>query len=347
MTASSGHPLPKAPAERTFVFAVALLVIVALIQIAAVIVAVAPNVRLDRLVATEQINENQLVATAVEQPVPAEVSAAVAAREDNVNQQINLLLDQADAFWEAGKIEESLQPLMEASRLRPDEPMIWASIARTQRALGRDAQAMAYLHRILADPKVQDPSHPDYEALRQHAQAELVDMGLADPSAVLPEAATRTASATSPAPANTMRDEVGIPIGSVMGIVETRLQDGEPGTKKLRIATKTSASVEVNDPMDVQTMVYFFEQNDHGDIMQTQSTVSPEWLSPPIDWKNSEPELLEVLYPLPEGQGDQPLQYYGYVVGVYFKGELQDVRAEPPSLAEQFPLKFQLNDEIQ
>lgn len=344
MTASSGQPLSKPPAERTFVFAVTLLAIAAVIQIAAVVVAVAPNVRLDRMVADEAAEESASVTEAA-RPVPA-ASAMAAAEQETVNAKINLLLDRAESLWDAGQLEESLQTLMEASKLRPDEPMIWFHIARTQRALGRDAQAMTYLLRILEDPKVQNPTHSDYEVLRQHTQAELVDMGVADPGSAAPGAGASTGSAPKPA-ANTMRDEVGIPIGSVMGIVETRLQDGDPGTKKLRIATKTSAAVEVDDPLNVQTMVYFFEQNDHGDIMQTQSTVSPEWLSPPIDWKNGEPELLEVIYPLPEGQGDQPLQYYGYVVGVYFKGELQDVRAEPPSLAEQFPLKFQLTDEVQ
>ena len=32
-----------------------------------------------------------------------------------------------------------------------------------------------------------------------------------------------------------------------------------------------------------------------------------------------------------------PLQYYGYVVGIYYNGELQDQRAVPVSLLDKFP----------
>jgi hypothetical protein len=39
----------------------------------------------------------------------------------------------------------------------------------------------------------------------------------------------------------------------------------------------------------------------------------------------------------PTDRGDlPPLQYYGYVVAIYYKGELQDQRAEPVSLLDQF-----------
>ena len=62
-------------------------------------------------------------------------------------------------------------------------------------------------------------------------------------------------------------------------------------------------------------------------------------MSLPISWrKKGEPELLQVSY-LPD-QTDQALKFAGYVVAIYYKGDLQDYRSEPSSLQKQFPLKY-------
>lgn len=333
---SSGQSIPKPPAERTFVFAVTLLAAVALIQIAAVVVAIAPNVQFDRMMVSEAAVETEaerVVASPAPQTTPVPVEVAT---------EVNRLLDEAQTMRDRGDLEQSLEPLAEAGRLVSDEPGIWFQIGMTYRELGRNAEAVPYLQQVVSSPKMAVPA---YATILQQTQAVLAELGAAPAGA--PGASTAPAAASAPA-ANNMRDEVGIPIGSVMGIVEARMKDGAPGTKKLQIATKASSTIQIDDPLDVKTMVYFFEQNDSGDVIQTQSPVTSEWLSPPVDWKGGEPELLEVTYPLPGDRGDlAPLQYYGYVVGVYYKGELQDVRPEPASLIDQFPLKFYLTDDAQ
>ena len=49
------------------------------------------------------------------------------------------------------------------------------------------------------------------------------------------------------------------------------------------------------------------------------------------------PEILEVDY-LPDS-ADSDVKFAGYVVPVYYKGDLQDYRADPSRLTKLFPLK--------
>jgi hypothetical protein len=102
----------------------------------------------------------------------------------------------------------------------------------------------------------------------------------------------------------------------------------------------------------VKIHVYFYEQNEDGDVVLTESKVVPQWLSPPVDWASNEPELLEVQYTMPDSDlpgsaaatGAPGRKYYGYIVGVYYNGELQDFRADPASIARDFPLQLYLKE---
>ena len=37
-------------------------------------------------------------------------------------------------------------------------------------------------------------------------------------------------------------------------------------------------------------------------------------------------------------------EYYGYIVRVYYRGELQDSKAEPAGLSKKFPAPFTLSE---
>jgi hypothetical protein len=103
---------------------------------------------------------------------------------------------------------------------------------------------------------------------------------------------------------------------------------------------------------DVKIHVYFYEQSEDGDVVLTESKVISQWLSPPVDWTANEPELLEVQYTLPDSglpgsaaeNGAPGKKYFGYLVGVYYNNELQDFRADPASLAKDFPLQLYLKE---
>lgn len=105
---------------------------------------------------------------------------------------------------------------------------------------------------------------------------------------------------------------------------------------RVPIRAKRSEKIAVAD-VDIQ--VNFFDQVDGKNIVRTDADLSSRWPSMPVDWSGSDPETLEVEYSRQPPIGRTPRQekreYYGYVVNVYHKGELQDVRSVPESLKDE------------
>ncbi len=131
------------------------------------------------------------------------------------------------------------------------------------------------------------------------------------------------------------RDEVGLPSGSTLGIIECKLMDGKPIGHTLRIAMKARPGSAI-DVQNVKIHVYFYEKTNDGEVVLTDSPIRSEWLSPPVDWSNGTPQILDVLYSGPQASSS-PNTFYGYVVGIYYNGELQDSRAIPVRLVRDFP----------
>lgn len=73
-----------------------------------------------------------------------------------------------------------------------------------------------------------------------------------------------------------------------------------------------------------------------GDIVLGTDPVETKWLTPPVDWKEDAPERVEFHFSGPvESSGDI---YYGYAVGVYYRGQLIDSRYSRSDLEKKFPL---------
>ncbi|MGH8047505.1 MAG: hypothetical protein ACREKL_09685 [Chthoniobacterales bacterium] len=330
----SSQPIARPPAERSLFVAVTVLIIAALIQIVAAVIALVPRIDFDKLGRALQSHSTTTAPAEPAAPAPAPADTQL------VNaQQANALLGEAEEFRKSGNLRGRLEALNEANRLVPDKASILYQIAETQFQLGMHDESVAMLKKIVAMPPSPDPA--DMGALMQ-AKGALSKLGAA---AAQPVNGTESLSPAPPpekaAPAEkappSARDDVGIPIGSVMGIVKAELLDGEPGHKNLRVAMK-AASGEKIDPAKVRATVDFYEQDDQAQIQRNTAPSPSEWLSSPIDWAAADPEIFQVKYRMPiEDRGDvPPLQYYGYVVAIYYDGELQDQRADPPSLLDQY-----------
>lgn len=127
-----------------------------------------------------------------------------------------------------------------------------------------------------------------------------------------------------------------MPGAPVLQILNARLEGNDEGSKKLRVTIKSSPKETIDVPQ-VKVQVYFYDE-DSGEIIPSKSQVTSSWNSPPIDWKNGEPELLEVSY-IPE-TADPGIKFAGYLIAVYYKGDLQDCRADPPRLKKLFEPKY-------
>lgn len=123
--------------------------------------------------------------------------------------------------------------------------------------------------------------------------------------------------------------------GASLSIIDARHSQNSLGEQILKIAIK-SQTQETISVSDVKVQVYFYDQQGD-DIIPSKAPVTSRWLHSPVEWKNGEPEILEVIYQ-PETVSPD-LYYAGYIVAVYYKGELQSYRADPVKLTNQFPIK--------
>ncbi len=318
--------VPKPAAEKTFVVAAVILGLFAFVQLIAAVVALAPQVRF-----TTEGSRSDGAAAGTGSPGAPTTTAAAGTPTEQVIARAQSLLEQGNEARGGGDLQAALNAFGEADHLVPNEPGILIQMAGVLEAMGKRVEAAEAYQAILALPV--NPANPDFPAIRLQAEQR---------AAALRGGAASEGGAPS---ASLMRDEIGIPIGSSLGIIEARIDDSDAGFKHLKIATKATQT-ETIEPGDLKIAVTFYEQNDYSEILPTTSGMKSEWLTPEIDWANGEPELVDVRYSMPaDDRGDlPPLQYYGWVLGIYYKGGLQDSRAEPVTLLDEFPLPLTRDD---
>lgn len=125
-------------------------------------------------------------------------------------------------------------------------------------------------------------------------------------------------------------------------ILYAKLETTEEGSKVLRVAIKSGMREKVDGSM-VKVQVYFYDQDENGEVIPSKAQVTSKWPSAPVDWQK--PQILEVRYF--SDSADPGLRFYGYVVAIYYKENLQDSRPEPSRLIKLFPLKhFIAPDEL-
>jgi len=136
--------------------------------------------------------------------------------------------------------------------------------------------------------------------------------------------------------------------GKMMAIGSTVIaEDPDPAAAKkftltVPIRTTMTESVAVRE---MKVFVLFYERMNGKEVARTIANVSNRWTSQPVDWKDSDTETLEVSYELPAQQArTERREYYGYIVRLYYRGELQDTKAEPASLNQKFPPPYTLSE---
>lgn len=132
---------------------------------------------------------------------------------------------------------------------------------------------------------------------------------------------------------------------AIGGITLAEEQDASVA-KKFTLAVPVRASMaEAVAVREMKVFVLFYERMNGKEITKTAANVSNRWVSAPVDWKDGETETLEVSYELPTPQArTEQREYYGYIVRLYYHGELQDSKAEPASLTQKFPAPFTLSE---
>jgi len=129
--------------------------------------------------------------------------------------------------------------------------------------------------------------------------------------------------------------------GKVLSLAPLALaEEPDPSVAKrftlaVPIRARAGEDVAVNE---MKVFVLFYERVNGKDIAKTIAEVGNRWTSAPVDWKDGDTETLEVSYELStQVARAEKREYYGYIVRLYYRGELQDTKAEPAGLSQKFP----------
>lgn len=252
------------------------------------------------------------------------------------------------------------------------------ALARLQEAVQQDpknANALAETAMIYESIQLFDRSNETWRRVQElgpsaGALYELADMKL---KMGVPSATSTSNAAALPFGAD------GIPEGSTFGITEvTPTQTNDPDADMhlmLRVAVKKRPEAAI-DYTKVKIQVFFYDTADNNQrVVLTDADVSYEWLTPNHNWQEANPEILAVTYlrakkdaltsdaaltaaasavtppmpgkkarpaksPPPDSAEIGPRKYLGYIVRVYYKDQLQAVRADPNRLLSLFPPPF-------
>ncbi len=328
---STPSPIPRVPAGTTFRVAAGLLCLFLLAQIGLVALHYAPLLQRDIVKKITPAPIPQMVVNTPPSPQPVSQSTpppttAAEQLDEALMEKISRLVEDSDKAFRVGDYDAGMAKIQEADRLLPGDAGVMLRIGRLHEKKGDMPAAAESYKKVLVLPGLSTD-------LRAQTQRKIGMLSL-------PEGTPVPTVVASEAGAD-MRDEFGLQPGASLGIIETRLSDAPKGAKNLRISIKARPNQSI-DPRQMAVHVFFYERDQTGQIQLTNSEVLTEWISPPVDWSNNEPELLNAVY-TPPAKSD--FTYAGYVVGIYYKNDLQDTRADPGALAVDHPLPLYLSSQ--
>jgi tetratricopeptide (TPR) repeat protein len=145
-------------------------------------------------------------------------------------------------------------------------------------------------------------------------------------------------------PADTAVAVEGIAAGSTLGLLPVRIEDQADDGSAKRFTLHVPIKARPKTKMEVRDLVIhvlFYDIVDGQNVVQTSANVNSRWMAPPADWTESDVEELAVEYQLPKPDARaskrENRKFFGYIVRVYYKQQLQAATAEPARLSQQYP----------
>jgi len=138
---------------------------------------------------------------------------------------------------------------------------------------------------------------------------------------------------------------IGISHNSVLAITETTLTETTDPSAQSHFTLKVGVKPRPGTPNGhaVRIVVSFYDLTKDNKMMPTDAQVGYHWLTSANGWAEAAPRFLEATYVRPKTQtlSADVRRYGGFIVRVYFDGQLQDSRANPPDLLTLFPAEDQ------
>jgi len=138
---------------------------------------------------------------------------------------------------------------------------------------------------------------------------------------------------------------IGVSQNSILAITETTLSEITDPKAQTHLTLKVGVKQRPGTQNDhvVRIVVSFYDLTKDNKMKPTDARTSYSWLTASEDWTDATPKLLAATYARPKTQSPSTdgRKYGGFIVLVYFDGQLQDSRANPPELLTLFPAATQ------
>jgi len=267
-------------------------------------------------------------------PRPTPVTNKTAASEP-ANRFEELIL-QGKQLRERGDMSTAITKFREAVALDAKSPIPLSELATTYDKMGLADKAAENWRKVYEMGPAADVYYQVAEAKLKVSQTNALRTAEKTTAAAAPQ--------TPEVPVDNSTAIDGIAAGSTLGLLQVTAEDQRDDNSAKRfilhipIKARPKAHVEVRD---LVIHVLFYDIVDGQNVVQTSANVNSRWATPPADWADSDTEELAVEYQLPKPEARAPKResrkYFGYIVRIYYKQQLQASTAEPERLAQQYP----------
>jgi serine/threonine-protein kinase len=138
---------------------------------------------------------------------------------------------------------------------------------------------------------------------------------------------------------------IGVLSNSILAITETTLSETVDPKAESHLTLKVGVKPRPGTKKGVATIVVsFYDRTKDNKVQPTDARTSYSWLTTSQDWTDPTPKFLAATYVRPKTQSPsaEGRKYGGFIVRLYFDGQLQDSRSNPPDLLTLFPAPDQL-----
>jgi hypothetical protein len=131
-------------------------------------------------------------------------------------------------------------------------------------------------------------------------------------------------------------EEAAIPKDATIAITEISPKRKKSRNGQVSVAVTIGVAPRPNTKKgEVEIRVFFFDLTQANEMRPTEAQVDYEWMTPVRDWTDPTPKYLVATYLGTAGRvrkSPEKLRFGGFVVRVYFNGQLQAERSEPKGL---------------
>jgi len=138
---------------------------------------------------------------------------------------------------------------------------------------------------------------------------------------------------------------IGVVQNSILAITETTLSEITDPNAQTHLTLKVGVKPRPGTKKGVATIIVsFYDRTKDNKVQPTDARTSYSWLTASQDWTDPTPKFLAATYVRPKTQppSAEGRKYGGFIVRLYFDGQLQDSRSNPPDLLTLFPAPDQL-----